>query len=198
MKQFISFLLISILISSCGTSASFSKRKHLKGHFWKKSGMKGGTEKRSSSQSQEDYYADETESTECEPEQIHLVESESLKSINEFSEIEEPAGVLSIESDDIEEHDESSTVELEENEVRNSQSSSSKNTNPRSEINQIIGLFFVWILSGILGLFFLLLWFILAAFDVVGIWMLILGLSLLGVFVLSIIIFITILLLVWA
>ncbi|MFT6504123.1 MAG: hypothetical protein ACJASQ_004265 [Crocinitomicaceae bacterium] len=65
-------------------------------------------------------------------------------------------------------------------------------------MNKMAGLFIAWLLSGALGLIHLLLWFILAAFDVVGIWMLILGLSLLGVFVLSIIIFIAILLLIWA
>ena len=37
MNKLIIFFSIAFLLASCGSSTSFSKRQHLKGHFWKKS-----------------------------------------------------------------------------------------------------------------------------------------------------------------
>ncbi|MFT6504121.1 MAG: hypothetical protein ACJASQ_004263 [Crocinitomicaceae bacterium] len=130
MKQLISFLLISILISSCGTSASFSKRKHLKGHFWKKSGMYGRAEKHNTSEAENSFSLNEGAQFESNQEQTLLVEKteptgpiESFKNEEESVEIQLKKRDLDIDTDEL-------STELAETETTIDQNSSFKNTSP--------------------------------------------------------------------
>ena len=202
MKNLLSFLIIAVLISSCGTSTSFSKRKHLKGHFWNKSGGIFGVEDKSQEedpfrQKECSQYYKSKEASDNEEAQVPLqnhVEEEGELNVVEELEIE-PFPNTEDQSTSFKKNqlDDQKLIELrdieQDSEGQTSSSKQGKYKNPR-ELNIIVGLFVAWCLLGILGLFFLVLWFILAALEAVGIWMLITGLSIIGFCILAFIVFI--------
>ena len=181
MKQFISFLIITVLLSSCGTSSSFSKRKHLKDHFWKKSGIKTGTEKHDISETQNTFFVDGQDELEAIEKPVVLEEQKESNASNEVSYLKVQPNQSRTVAEDSDDPIEETRSTIEESQIRDNQTSTSKNTSPRSKMNRSVGVLVTWLIMGVLGLLFLLLCFILAALDAVGIWMLILGLSLIGV-----------------
>jgi hypothetical protein len=189
-KHLIYFLLISLFLSSCGTSSSFSKRKHLPGHHWNKSGVnacKKGDHKDVALKSQNDAQKNgevilETAQNENE-----------LQSVDDRSEIE----ALS-DSEDINVAEESTlsktiarTIKVTHiNSIAHTGTTSAlpiiepfprKEKGPEETFMTMFVLFYVAIALFFIGLIIVVLWAILQAFELAGISLLIVGLSISGV-----------------
>jgi len=188
MKALFSFLIISLFLASCGTSTSFSKRKHLSGHFWKKSGGHGNPETRTFEEESRTF------SEQDNPELSVVLESESLtiEEVKDYSNNEESAAGLdewteyTIDSEEV--LVEKNSPNPPETDIDSeSESFSTKKSNDSDWLNKV-NFYYAFLYIGAVGLVLIILWFILNALEAVGIWMLILGLSVLGAAIIGLII----------
>lgn len=183
MMKTASFLIVLLLLFSCRIESrtnnhkSFSKRKHLKGHFWNPKGGSGKSDKKNFESSQALGNEEEAET---------IIESSLVQSQEPQTEILSTTSDLEID-DFIQESRVDEIMALVELETDIDDTLNSKNPEDDydwggREISQprcgpgwpiIIMPAFIY-----LGLFFLLLYFILAAFDIILKWMLFTGIIL--------------------
>lgn len=186
MKKLVCFLMIALLFASCGSSNSFSKRQHLKGHFWKKSGGKRSiskhkTEEKSNNtfevsiQEELEENVSTIESVSSADEQI--IDDEIIKDQNLEKSIQDDA-MRSITPKFIE----SKPIKTSSKEASISQASSKSQRMDRIQRTKL--LWGVWITVGVIGLTLIVLSFVLSAELAIVAWLLPLGLTFIGLFIL--------------
>lgn len=185
MKHLFSFLIIAALLASCGTSNSFSKRKHLSGHFWKKSGGHGKPHENNFESSE---FSD-NEAVQAEKGDLGI--SAGSMTENQNTELGEST-TQEMHSERLGNYPEilgtTSTTDSESIEIQKELKKSeaySPTSNQSIRENEELGILYIVMVTVLvlasIGVVFLIIWVIFKILAIVGLWLLITGLTILGV-----------------
>ncbi|MFT5777098.1 MAG: hypothetical protein ACI837_000029 [Crocinitomicaceae bacterium] len=196
MKQFLVVSVYALILTSCGTSSTFSKRKHLPGHFWNKVDK----HKAEKSAKQDDSY--KLVYAESSSDGNHTSENETFVKKEETSLEPQDEVALSTRSEEndplVDQNDNLSNLESSESsapdEKEETLENKSMSVTQASRLSFwedfLIASFFICFFVGVI---FIILWVILHFFGSVGIWMLITGSIMAGIpLLIALIIFIVV------
>jgi cation transport ATPase len=201
MKKLAIFLITVLILSSCGTGSTFSKRKHLPGHFWNKT-EKYKTEKEAKIDHKDkgDFVQNELKKSSRSYDEGKSIEENLLHTEGQTEVSEEESENVSnlIQENELSEDQNLSDAEFSETEIQEEvseannesyQSKSNENRDPFAGLAAFVIFAIAMIVSFFVGLILLIIWLILNASGTIGMGMLITSLFMIGIPLLLLLIF---------